>query len=142
MVSAFVGGSAQRLSSRTPARGRSAVCGLRMSDDAAGVVAEKYPIYVKNKAPFIVFDPIDGEQGVKLEMVEVPAFATSDDSAGTLFDYDDGKFKPSPPPNMGIAWPSGDGRGTKMTGTKGYYSQPNLKEYGPFPDFFKRSCDG
>jgi len=54
MVSAFVGGSAQRLSSRAPARGRSAVCGLRMSDDAAGVVAEKYPIYVKNKGKLVI----------------------------------------------------------------------------------------
>jgi len=94
-------------------------------------------------APYIVFDPIDGEKGVKLELKEVPVFASDDADLGeTLFDYDNGKFKPVKAPNMGIAWPSGDGRRIKMTGTKGYYAQPNLKEYGPFPDFFKRSCDG
>mmetsp|Transcript_8807 Transcript_8807/g.23101 ORF Transcript_8807/g.23101 Transcript_8807/m.23101 type:complete len:143 (-) Transcript_8807:361-789(-) len=142
MVCGFVTGSGAGVARAGTARRRDAAC-VRMADDAAAVVAAKFPLVLKNKAPYIVFDPIDGEKGVKLELKEVPVFASDDADLGeTLFDYDNGKFKPVKAPNMGIAWPSGDGRRIKMTGTKGYYAQPNLKEYGPFPDFFKRSCDG
>ncbi|PXF49016.1 hypothetical protein BWQ96_01154 [Gracilariopsis chorda] len=108
--------------------------------DAQQIVDEKYPTYARNRAPFISFD---GETGIRLEMKPVQQFALVDKTTEPLFDYSDpDEFKPNKPvPPSPISWPSGDGRGKKMNGTKGYFTQPNLKEYGPFPDFFKRSCD-
>lgn len=63
------------------------------------------------------------------------------DDKGTLFDYDDREFKASKVESVGAAWPSGDGRRVEMKGTMGSFTQPNLRTYGPFPDFFKRSCE-
>lgn len=103
---------------------------------AQQVVDEKYPIYLRNRAPFIRFD---GESGISLEMKPVQQFASVDKTTEPIFDYSDpDEFKPNKPvPPSDISWPSGDGRGKKMTGTKGFFTQPNLREYGPFPDFFK-----
>ncbi|KAK1858559.1 hypothetical protein I4F81_001160 [Pyropia yezoensis] len=98
-----------------------------------------YPFEKRHEAPFISFD---GENGVKLEMKRVAAFAEVDDDAGSLFDYDVDRFisnKPAPSPGAG--WSSGDGRRVPMKGTTGSFTQPNLRQYGPFPDFLKRSCD-
>lgn len=90
-------------------------------------------------APFISFD---GEKGFKLEMKRVAAFAEVDDDAGSLFDYDVDRFIPNKPaPSPGAGWSSGDGRRVPMKGTTGSFTQPNLRQYGPFPDFLKRSCD-
>jgi len=112
------------------------VCGLQMS--AVEVVNEKYPLSKKHKAPVISFE---GNSGLRIEMKKIEAFTEEVESTESLFSYDNGKFQPVKPKDMGIAWPSGDGRQVKMTGTKGSFTQPNLKEYGPFPDYFKRSCD-
>nr|7Y7A_AA Chain AA, Linker4 [Porphyridium purpureum]7Y7A_AW Chain AW, Linker4 [Porphyridium purpureum]7Y7A_EA Chain EA, Linker4 [Porphyridium purpureum]7Y7A_EW Chain EW, Linker4 [Porphyridium purpureum] len=101
------------------------------------VVNAAYPKNIKNKAPVISFD---GKKGVKLEMVTLQTFA-GDDSEDTLFDYSSGKFMPQKPADMGIAWPSGDGRQAEMKGGKGSFNQPDLRKYGPFPDFLKRSMD-
>lgn len=46
-----------------------------------------------------------------------------------------------PAPSPGAGWSSGDGRRVPMKGTTGSFTQPNLRQYGPFPDFLKRSCD-
>lgn len=103
-------------------------------------VEDYFPVYKRNQAPFISFD---GEQGISLQMKPVKAFQESDTTEPTLFSYvDSDTFIPSKvtPPSP-ISWPSGDGRGVPMSGTEGSFTQPNLKEYGPFPDFFKRSCD-
>lgn len=110
------------------------VC-VRMSD-AAKVVDDNYPVYVRNRAPFITFD---GQKGISLAMKPVKQFAIVDAGTPPLFDYsapDD--FKPEKPtPPSPISWPSGDGRTVRMRGSRGSFNQPNLKTYGPFPDFFK-----
>lgn len=52
------------------------------------------------------------------------------------------QFIPNKPaPSPGAGWSSGDGRRVPMKGTTGSFTQPNLRQYGPFPDFLKRSCD-
>ncbi len=103
-------------------------------------VEQYYPAYRRNKAPVITFN---GSEGVRLEMTRIKAFQEVDDDTPPLLDYSDpDEFVPNKPtPPSAISWPSGDGRGVKMTGTKGSFTQPDLKTYGPFPDFFKRSCD-
>ena len=59
----------------------------------------------------------------------------------TLFDYDDSLFGEVKREQVGTSWPSGDGRRRGVEGTVGSFSQPNLRIYGPFKDFYKRSCD-
>jgi len=52
------------------------------------------------------------------------------------------QFIPNKPgPSPGTAWSSGDGRQVALKGTKGSFTQPDLRRYGPFQDFYKRSCD-
>lgn len=107
-----------------------------MSSDADDVVNKYYPIYQRNRAPQISFD---GQRGVSMSMAPVKAFAEVDKTEDTLFDYsDEDEFVPvkNVPPSP-ISWPSGDGRGKKMRGTTGSFTQPNLKYYGPYPDFYK-----
>lgn len=104
------------------------------------VVTKNYPAYRRNKAPVIEFD---GSNGFRISMVRVKAFAELDADTEPLLDYSDpGVFVPtktSPP--SAISWPAGDGRGVSMRGTRGSFTQPNLKTYGPFPDFYKvRFC--
>ncbi|CAN8063833.1 unnamed protein product [Agarophyton chilense] len=112
-----------------------------MSAGAQSVVDEKYPLYARSKAPFISFN---GKDGIYLENKPVKQFALVDKTSEPLFDYSDpGDFKPDKPQSpSAISWPSGDGRGISIKGTKGSFNQANIKEYGPFQDFFKRSCDG
>lgn len=98
---------------------------------------EKYfPEYRRNKAPVISFN---GEEGIKLQMTRIKAFQEVDNDTPPLLDYSDpDQFAPAKPvPPSAISWPGGDGRGRTMTGTKGSFTQPDLKTYGPFPDFFK-----
>lgn len=103
-------------------------------------VDQYYPVYRRNKAPVISFD---GNDGVRLEMTRIKSFQELDNDVQPLLDYSDpDEFVPNKPiPPSPISWPSGDGRGVKLSGTKGSFTQPDLKTYGPFPDFFKRSCD-
>lgn len=70
---------------------------------------------------------------------EPGAMTPANGTATTLFDYTtEDTFVPDKPvPPSAISWPSGDGRGKECKGTKGSFNQPNLKLYGPFPDFFK-----
>lgn len=102
---------------------------------------EKYfPAYRRNKAPVISFN---GEEGIKLQMTRIKAFQEVDNDTPPLLDYSDPEqFAPvKPVPPSAISWPGGDGRGRTMTGTKGSFTQADLKTYGPFPDFFKvRIC--
>lgn len=132
MTPAFVPGAA--LPTRT-SRSR-ATCSPRMSS----AVDQYFPLYQRNRAPTISFDR---DVGVSLSMAPIQAFEDTDSTDGTLFSYaDPSAFVPNKPiPPSPISWPGGDGRGNEMKGTKGYYSQPNLFEYGPFPDFYKvRTC--
>lgn len=103
-------------------------------------VDQYFPAYRRNKAPVITFN---GNEGVRLEMTRIKAFQEVDNDTPPLLDYSDpDQFVPTKPtPPSAISWPSGDGRGVEMNGTKGSFTQPDLKTYGPFPDFFKRSCD-
>eukprot|EP00168_Porphyra_purpurea_P011693 TRINITY_DN297_c0_g2_i1.p2 TRINITY_DN297_c0_g2~~TRINITY_DN297_c0_g2_i1.p2 ORF type:complete len:143 (+),score=55.93 TRINITY_DN297_c0_g2_i1:121-549(+) len=122
------------VSRRAPAAARAA--GVRME---VAEVEVYYPKVKRHEAPFISFD---GEKGVKLEMKRVAAFTEVDNDAESLFDYDVDRFIPNKPePSPGTAWPSGDGRRVPLKGTKGSFTQPDLRRYGPFPDFYKRSCD-
>lgn len=132
MAPAFVPGAALP---RASARGRRGTC-TRMSADASEVVERYFPAYQRHRAPVIAFD---GQQGVSVAMPPIAAFAEADRDAAPLFDYSDGAFVPDKPvPPSPISWPAGDGRGVVLEGaTKGFFSQPNLREYGPFPDFFK-----
>lgn len=99
-------------------------------------VEKYYPEYARNKAPVITFN---GTEGIKLQMVRIKAFQEVDRDTPPLLDYSDPEqFQPvKPVPPSAISWPGGDGRGKTMTGTKGSFTQPDLKTYGPFPDFFK-----
>lgn len=101
-------------------------------------VEQNYPEYLRNKAPHISFS---GESGIFFSMERVKAF-TEDTGEPPLFNYyeknwsEDKPATPSP-----ISWPSGDGRKVEMEGLISTFTQPNLREYGPFPDYLKRSCD-
>lgn len=104
----------------------------------ATTTEQYYPVYRRNQAPYITFD---GNTGFKLEMKAVSSFRETDKTEDTLFNYNsDDVFEPkkTTPPSP-ISWPSGDGRGVPMTGPQGAFTQPNVKEYGPFPDFYKVS---
>lgn len=130
MTAAFVTGAA--LPSRSSQNRRTCP---RMSSELSPVETY-FPVYQRNRAPTITFD---GEEGISVSMAPIKAFVDVDKNAPPLLDYsgpDD--FVPSKPvPPSAISWPSGDGRGMKIVGTKGSFTQPNLKKYGPFPDFFK-----
>lgn len=109
----------------------------RMS--AQSVVEKYYPVYRRHKAPVIEFR---GDTGIALNMVFISAFAEVDKDAPPLLDYSDPDAfvanKAVPP--SAISWPSGDGRGnTDFKGVGSAFTQPNLKTYGPFPDYFKVS---
>lgn len=142
MTSAFVPGTALPApASRT----RVASC-PRMADSSPTAVVDFYfPVYQRNRAPTITFD---GEDAVSMSMSPVKAFAEANKTDAPLFSYaDPDEFvvnKPVPP--SPISWPAGDGRGNPMKGTKGSFTQPDLKFYGPFPDFYKvraqRVCGG
>lgn len=110
------------------------------SVDADAIVNKYFPLYQRSRAPLI---SIDGTQGVSVSMTPVVAFTETDKTDEPLFSYEDpDSFVPDKPvPPSDISWPSGDGRGTLIKGSRGSFTQPNLKFYGPFPDFFKRSCD-
>eukprot|EP00171_Calliarthron_tuberculosum_P002360 IDg2360t1 len=104
------------------------------------VVTKNYPPYRRNKAPVIKFEGVDA---FRISMERISAFTEVDADTAPLLDYSDPDvFVPSKPtPPSAISWPSGDGRSVSMRGTRGSFTQPNLKTYGPFPDFYKvRSC--
>ena len=127
--------------SSSTARAHSARSTVRCSMPAE--VEEYFPAYRRNKAPLISFD---SEVGVLLENKRVTAFKELDDEdSGPLlsgiYDEPDSFTKKHPVPPSAQSWPSGDGRKKKISGDKGNFTQPDLKNYGPFPDFFKRSCD-
>lgn len=135
MSPAFVTGALLPLRS---AHKQGQVC-TRMAVDGNAVVDKYYPLYRRYRAPTIV---VDGEKGISVSMAPIVAFEETDKTDAPLFDYNGGEFianKPVPPSS--ISWPSGDGRGVAMGGTAGSFTQPNLKDYGPFPDFFKVSFD-
>lgn len=130
MTAAFVTGAALPARAATNRR----TC-PRMSGELSAVDTY-FPVYQRNRAPTIKFD---GEAGISVSMAPIRAFTTADRDATPLFSYaDPDTFVPNKPvPPSDQAWPSGDGRGVPMKGTKGSFTQPNLKKYGPFPDFFK-----
>ncbi len=100
------------------------------------IVEEKFPTYRQNKAPVITFN---GNLGIRLSMERIGAFTEVDEDTPPLLNYaDPDVFIPNKPvPPSAISWPSGDGRGMKLSGSKSRFTRPNLKTYGPFPDFFK-----
>lgn len=104
--------------------------------DSASVVDKYFPVYQKHRAPVIEFN---GVEGISVAMPRLKAFTEVDKDEAPLFSYlGDDEFVPNKPvPPSPISWPGGDGRGNVMNGTKGSFTQPNLKDYGPFPDFFK-----
>lgn len=107
-----------------------------MADDAQEVVESYFPAYERHRAPLITFD---GEKGVSVAMPPVGSFEEVDKTAAPLLDYSDpDAFVPNKPvPPSAISWPGGDGRGNVIKSRTGSFTQPNLKEYGPFPDFYK-----
>lgn len=131
VLSAFVSGAA--LPVRTPRRASQSRVKMSSAED---VVNKYYPLRVRHRAPTITFD---GVVGIRLSMKPIAAFVEVDKDTPSLFDYSDpNEFVPNKPvPPSAISWPSGDGRGVAMKGYKGFFVQPNLKEYGPFPDFYK-----
>eukprot|EP00177_Eucheuma_denticulatum_P004607 GFKZ01008383.1.p1 GENE.GFKZ01008383.1~~GFKZ01008383.1.p1 ORF type:complete len:143 (-),score=4.97 GFKZ01008383.1:1389-1817(-) len=141
MTPAFVAPNPLSLSRpRTP---KALTSSPRMSEssmDTDAVVNKYFPLYQRSRAPLI---SIDGSQGVSVSMAPVVAFTETDKTDPLLFSYDDpDSFVPNKPvPPSDISWPSGDGRSTLIKGSRGSFNQANLKFYGPFPDFFKRSCD-
>lgn len=129
-LSAAFAGQAFPVSTRTA---RTARVTLRCS---VAEVEKYFPAYRRNKAPVISFN---GEEGIKLQMTRIKAFQEVENGTPPLLDYSDPEqFTPvKPVPPSVISWPGGDGRGKTMTGTKGSFTQADLKTYGPFPDFFK-----
>lgn len=101
-------------------------------------VEKNYPLHRRSKAPVISFN---GDQGVRVSLERIAAFAEIDADTPPLLDYSDpGAFVPSKPTApSAISWPAGDGRGMELSGDKGNFTQADLKKYGPFPDFFKVS---
>eukprot|EP00172_Hildenbrandia_rubra_P000300 Plantae.Rhodophyta-Hildenbrandia_rubra.ctg11379.p1 GENE.Plantae.Rhodophyta-Hildenbrandia_rubra.ctg11379~~Plantae.Rhodophyta-Hildenbrandia_rubra.ctg11379.p1 ORF type:complete len:142 (+),score=4.24 Plantae.Rhodophyta-Hildenbrandia_rubra.ctg11379:256-681(+) len=112
---------------------------LKMAATTDQTITQYYPPSTRSRAPFITISP--DRNSLRLEMKPVETFVNQADDKGTLFDYDDREFKASKVESVGAAWPSGDGRRVEMKGTMGSFTQPNLRTYGPFPDFFKRSCE-
>lgn len=106
---------------------------------AKDVVDENYPLYERYRAPVIT---VKGDVGVSVGMEVIPAFCEIDKNTPPLLDYsDEFEFEPNKPlPPSAISWPSGDGRGNDLKGVRSFFTQPNLKTYGPFPDFFKVRC--
>lgn len=104
---------------------------------AQDVVDKYFPAYQRNRAPTIEIIP---DTAVSLSMAPIEAYATVDKTDAPLLDYaNPNEFVPNKPvPPSAISWPSGDGRSDpNFKGTPSSFDQPNLKLYGPFPDFFK-----
>lgn len=142
MKLAFVNGGSLNVRGVSAAKNttQKVVCPRMATGQAKEVVDEYFPTYERNRAPTISFD---GEKGVSLSMAPIQAFTEVDRNEAPLFDYsseDDFKPNKSVPPSP-ISWPSGDGRGKPCQGYLSEFIQPNLKEYGPFPDFYKVSFD-
>lgn len=118
-------------------------CAPRAS--AQDVVDRYFPPSRRDRAPTIEVTDVY----VSLSMAPVAAFTTADKDAPLLLDYSDpNEFVPSKPTApSAISWPSGDGRSNEFKGVASDFDQPNLKLYGPFPDFYKvsstlyRHCD-
>mmetsp|Transcript_36269 Transcript_36269/g.88596 ORF Transcript_36269/g.88596 Transcript_36269/m.88596 type:complete len:130 (-) Transcript_36269:107-496(-) len=127
---AFVG-SLGALGSGGALRSKARCSRSRVRMSAESVVEYYFPEGKRNMAPEISFSGDQVSVG-SIEVVPKPE---------PLLSYPSDVFIPDEVPDMGVAWPSGDGRQEDMTGTKGSFDQGNLKEYGPFPDFLKRSCD-
>lgn len=129
MQTAFAGSALPRAARLSAVRRDAPRCELE-------TVSKNFPAYRRNKAPVIEFD---GDAGFRISMERVKAFAEVDADTEPLLDYSDPDvFNPTKPgAPSAISWPSGDGRTATMTGTMGSFTQPNLKTYGPFPDFFK-----
>lgn len=132
------GGLNLRGVSATKSTTQKGVCPRMATGPAKEVVDRNFPVYERNRAPTITFN---GKEGISVDMAPIQAFCDVDRNEAPLFDYSaKDAFKPNKPePPSAISWPSGDGRGKPCEGYVSEFTQPNLKEYGPFPDFYKVS---
>lgn len=135
MVQAFI--TAVPLSTTTSTVTKINKCSTTSMAAAEETVEKYYPAYRRDRAPKIVISP---DTSVSVAMSPVDAFTTIDKSEPSLLDYSnpsDFVVKKSTSPSA-ISWPSGDGRSDPdFVGVPSQFDQPNLKSYGPFPDFSK-----